>query len=769
LKKNHWNTIGLVATIVILLSVPLFILKSVYFNNSEIDNVGEPQFVGKETCIDCHKIAYDLWQGSDHDLAMDLATDSTVKADFNNVVFIYKGMEHKFYKRDGKFYVFTDGPDGNMAEFEVKYTFGHFPLQQYLVPMDGGKLQTLALTWDVEKNEWYHMADAVYPDEEVDHANWLHWTNQAQNWNGMCADCHSTNLKKGFDINTGTFNTTWSEIDVSCEACHGPSSEHLKWASLPEMARPSNTNFGLVVQTSNIDNRRYVDLCARCHTRRSTFGDYNFNWFDLLDQMIPELPGRPNYYTDGQILEEDYVYGSFTQSRMYMEDVKCNDCHNVHSGQLVLDGNKLCLQCHRSDVYDTYRHHFHKYEGSSTLNVIDGYGDNRKVGEGALCINCHMPGGYYMGVDYRRDHSFRVPRPDLSDRMKSPNACTQCHADKSNQWAAGYLVEWYGKKRKPHYGEIFTEAYENKPEAYLELAALANDGLYPAMVRATAILLMGGFYPDRSKPDLINHMKSLESIIRHTAVSHFSVTSFEDSKVLIPLLNDPVKAVRMEAAVKLLMLPKEQIPENKKDLLQTVLAEYKATMEYTGDFAASRHNLGNFHNNTGKAIEAIKHYKEAIKIDDEFYPAKVNLAMVYNEQGENEKAEALLKDVIKSNPEIKDLYYSLGLLLAEMRKYEEAYIYLKKAGEVMPDNDRVFYNLGQIQLYLGQITEAENSFLRTTDIDPQNIDYLYVLAEFYLNHGMFDKSRVIALRMEKLSPGNEASEQLLNRIDQQKK
>jgi len=746
--------------------VPIYLLNSLYLNNnSEINISDEPEFVGKEACIDCHKIAYDLWIGSDHDLAMDLANDSTVKADFNNATFLHNDEEHKFYKRDNRFYVFTDGPDGIMAEFEVKYTFGHYPLQQFLVPMEGGKLQTLALTWDSEKGEWYHMADTVYSGDVVDHTNWLHWTNQAQNWNGMCADCHSTNLKKGYDINTGTFNTTWSEIDVSCEACHGPSSEHIKWANLPDMARPTNTNYGLIVQTSNIDNRRYVDLCARCHTRRGTYEDYDFKWFDLLDQMTPELPRRPHYYTDGQILDEDYVFGSFTQSRMYMEDVKCNDCHNVHSGKLILDGNKLCLQCHRSNVYDTYDHHFHKYEGSSTLNVIDEFGVSRKVGEGALCINCHMPGGYYMGVDYRRDHSFRIPRPDLSEKIGSPNACIQCHANQSNQWAANSIIDWYGKKKKPHYGEIFADAYEAKKEAFPKLVELANDELYPAMVRSTAIYLMGDFYPELCKPELVNHLKSLESLNRYTAIRHYPITSVEDAQVLIPLLNDPVRAVRMEAAIKLLVIPEDQFPEKKRGLLKDVLAEYKEAMEYTSDFAASRHNLGNFYSNTGNQEEALKHYLEAIRIDNEFYPAKVNLAMAYNAQGDNEKAELLLKDVVKSNPEINDVYYSLGLLLAEMQKYEEATVYLKKAGELMPNNARVFYNLGQIQVFLGQISDAEISFLTLIKIEPENIDYLYVLADFYLNQRLFEKSRNIALKIEELSPGNEASKQILQRLE----
>ena len=666
--KNKWINWGVIATIFIVLSVPIYLFKHIYLDSTSIKLNFEPHFVGKETCIDCHKLEYDLWIGSDHDLAMDFANDSSVRGDFNNAEFEYNGEVHKFYKRDNRYYVYTDGPDGNMQEFEVKYTFGSHPLQQYLVEFPGGRLQTLPLTWDTISKSWYHMAGDVYPDEEVDHTNWLHWTNQAQNWNGMCADCHSTNLKKGFDINTETFNTTWSEINVSCEACHGPSSEHLKWANLPEMARPQNTNTGLIVQTSDIDNRRYVDLCARCHTRRSALKDYDFDWTDLLDHMIPELPREPMYFSDGQILEEDYVFGSFTQSRMYMEDVKCNDCHNVHSGKLILNGNDLCLQCHRSDVYDKYNHHFHKYAGEASLMVVDEFGKESNVGDGAQCINCHMPGRYYMGVDYRRDHSFRVPRPDLSDQLETPNACTQCHANQSNTWAAGYLKKWYGESANPHYGIALAAGTHMLPGAFDKLLRLTTDDLYPVIIRATALSLIGENYPDSSKIALKNSLKDMESLIRYTAIHHFPLSSMEDVDDLIPLLNDPVKAVRFEVAVVLSMVPEEQFPEKSKRALQNALEEYREAMEYSADFAASRHNLGNFYNNTGDPTKAMEQYKAAIRIDNLFYPAKVNLAMIYNQQGENEKAEILLKNVVENHPEILDVYYSLGLLLAEMQK-----------------------------------------------------------------------------------------------------
>ena len=763
-KKNKWIVWGLMATVLIVLSFPIYLLRHHYLEDHSAEMNFEPKFVGKETCIDCHKVEYDLWTGSDHDLAMDFANDFSVVGNFDNAEFEYGGQVHKFYKRDNKYFVYTEGADGKMQEFEVKYTFGVHPLQQYLIEFPGGRLQTLALTWDTISKSWYHMADAVYSDEIVDHDNWLHWTNQAQNWNGMCADCHSTNLKKGFDIETKTFNTTWSEIDVSCEACHGPASEHIKWANLPQMARPLNTNTGLVVKTSNINNRRYVDLCARCHTRRSALRDYDFDWTDLLDHMIPELPREPNYFADGQILEEDYVYGSFTQSRMYMEDVKCNDCHNVHSGKRVLDGNALCLQCHRSDVYDTYNHHFHKYTGESSLKVIDEFGKEVQVGEGTQCINCHMPGRYYMGVDYRRDHSFRVPRPDLSDALGTPNACTQCHANQTNAWAAGYMKRWYGESTNPHYGIALAAGTNMLPGAFEQLVRLSTDDLYPVIIRATALSLLGENYPDSCAIILKNSLKDIESLIRYTAIHHYPLYDLDDVDDLIPLLNDPVKAVRFEAAITLSVVPREQFPEKSQHALDEALIEYREAMEYSADFAASRHNLGNYYSNTGNRQKAIEEYKAAIDIDDLFYPAKVNLAMIYNQQGDNEKAELLLRNTLENNPELHDIYYSLGLLYAEQQKYNKAIQAMEKALEYMPDRIRIYYNLGLMYQQLGETDKAEKILLKGLDYQPESFDLLYALADYYLKTNQLAKAKPLAQKLAELYPESTVGKEILNLI-----
>ena len=762
---SKWKITGFIATLAIVLAFPLYLARTAWLADHQ-PLPAEAQFTGAQSCIECHKIEYDLWKDSHHDLAMDHATEETVLGDFNDAEFVYDGKTHRFYKRDGKFYVYTDGPDGEMAEFEVLYTFGWTPLQQYLVPFPDGRLQTLALTWHTTHNEWYHMAEAVYPNEDIDHTNWLHWTNMGQNWNGMCADCHSTNLVKGYDFELNTFNTTWSEIDVSCEACHGPSSFHIDWAMLPDMARPMNTNYGLVVQTSNIDHIQYVDQCARCHTRRMALKDYGHEWHNLLDHMVPELVREPMYFADGQILEENYVYGSFVQSKMYMNEVQCNDCHNAHSLKLIKTGNDLCLQCHLAEAYDTYDHHFHKYIGEAGQALT--FADDTTiydVGEGALCINCHMPGRYYMGVDYRRDHSFRVPRPDLSDALNTPNACVQCHRTESNQWAAGYLRQWYGISIKPHYGTALAAGHQADPGAFDQLVTIVSDDLYPPIIRATALSILGEFYTDQSIEVLQRSLKDPESMIRHSAARNIPVRSQEVINDLIPLLNDHVKAVRMEAAVRLSFLPDNMIPRKHLRALGEALEEYRSAMEYTGDFAASRHNLGNWYFNQGDLAEAEKNFLAAIEIDDQFYPAQSNLAILYNQQGRNDQAELLIRNILKANPDNGEMHYSLGLLLVEQKKFNEAARELERAAVLLPGRSRIWYNLGLLQNQLGNRNQAERALLQAYALDVENFDFIYALVDFYLNGNELVKAREFADILKTKYPDNQTAEEVLQYLE----
>jgi len=760
---NTWKITGLIATVMIVLSIPLYLLKITYFTSATdlMETKLRADFVGSQKCMDCHKAEYDKWQGSHHDHAMDLANEKTVLGDFNNAVFKAHDITSRFYRKNGKFLVYTQGPEGQMGEFEITHTFGWFPLQQYLVPFPGGRLQCLPIAWDVREKRWYHLNADKY-----DPRDWLYWTNAGQNWNGMCAECHSTNLKKNYDIQNHTYRTTWSDMDVGCEACHGPGSRHVKWAELPDMARPLTENFDLVVKTSGLGSRALVELCAPCHSRRASLADYTHAEPDLLDSLLPSLLTPELYFPDGQILDEVYVYGSFTQSKMYHRDVRCSDCHEVHSIKLIKEGNDLCLQCHRADEYDTKAHHFHKNKGEKGEPIRSSDGTVLfDVGTGAECIQCHMPGRYYMGIDYRPDHSLRIPRPDLSMKLGTPNACNRCHLDKTSAWSDDYVTKWYGPGRKSHYGTIIQAGRKGKPEAQRGLIRLAVDPLYPVIVRATALSLLASFPGDETTRAYEFALTDEEALIRRTAVNSLNAADMgRRIKLISPLLYDRVRAVRIEAADRLAGEPSRHLDPGQKKAFHRALREFVESMEYAGDFASGRYNLGNLYTELEQPEDAIRNYQAAISIDDLFYPAKVNLAMLYNRLGQNNQAETLLREVVAAHPELYDIDYSLGLLLAEKKQYDEAAVFLDKASRGMPERARIHYNLGLLLATLKQDTKAEQSLLKALEIEPENRDFLYAAADFYIKRGRFREAKPFADQLVSKHPDWDVGHRLLDLI-----
>ncbi|MGR8952372.1 MAG: multiheme c-type cytochrome [Gammaproteobacteria bacterium] len=406
-------------------------------------------YVGADACIECHKEEVRAWTASHHDLAMQEANSRSVLGDFEDARFSYFGIESTFFKREGKYMVRTDGPDGRLAEYEVRYTFGVSPLQQYLIEFPGGRFQVLSIAWDNRPKDdggqrWFHL----YPQQKIDPSDPLHWSGRYQNWNLQCAECHSTNLKKGYDAATDSYKTSYSALNVSCEACHGSASQHIDWAKRTQSPYAHDDGKSLAVRFQSrwreawkfpADNARIaqrdrpaedglMNACWACHARRSTLSEGGSPGLQLEDTHRLALLMQPAYHADGQQRDEDYTWGSFRQSRMYQKGVTCLDCHEPHTLKLRAEGNALCVRCHNPAAFDGTRHHFHQ-PGST----------------GAQCVNCHAPKQDYMVIDGRRDHSFRLPRPDLSQSLGSPNACTLCHRNRKPEWAAAALDRWTGK------------------------------------------------------------------------------------------------------------------------------------------------------------------------------------------------------------------------------------------------------------------------------------------------------------------------------------
>jgi tetratricopeptide (TPR) repeat protein len=708
-----------------------------------------------------------LWKGSDHDKAMMIASDSTVLGDFNNVEVEFRGTKSKFYKSDGKYFVYAESIGGKMEELEITHTFGVRPLQQYLIPFERGRYQCLPIAWDSEENKWFDMAGMVYQSEELNPDSWFYWTNQSQNWNGMCAECHSTNLQKNYDLERDSFNTTWSDINVNCEACHGPGSDHLEWAKLPEGSRDYDGNMGLVLKTSETTSKQYIEACAPCHSRRTSFGPNEHRDPEYYNLHRPQNISPPLYYADGQILDEVYVFASFTQSKMYMNDVRCNDCHDSHSIKFKFEGNALCTQCHRPEEYDTFQHHFHKYANEKGEPVKNKFGEIVLVGEGALCKTCHMPGNYYMGIDFRRDHSFRIPRPDLSIKYNVPNACNDCHTDKSYQWSEDYIKKYYGERKKFTYASVLADGYLIKENADTSLIRLIKNDLYPEMVRATAISYLSA-YNNPSADSVIKEMLyNIEPLVRERAIDAFNTSEANELvKVISPLLDDPVKMVRIAAASKLSIVGKEFFTEEQFKKLNEVLDEYLQTLKYTADFPTGKYNLGNFYSNKGDYVRAEKFYEDAIKMDDNFYPAKSNLAILYYNQGKLKEAENLFLDLIENHSEYTQGEYYLGLLYAEQQRYEEAAEVFEKATLKTEVNPRIYYNLGLIYQYLNNPAKAESSLLKANSLMPNEFDVLYALADFYIKKQDYLSALEYANEISRMYPTNSAGQQLIEYINQ---
>jgi tetratricopeptide (TPR) repeat protein len=625
---------------------------------------------------------------------MQHASHETVLGRFDGAQYTRDGVTSSFFRRDGKYIVRTDGPDGQPADFEVKYTFGVEPLQQYLVELPGGRLQALSLSWDTRPasaggQRWFRQ----YPDEKLDFQDELHWTRRSQNWNGMCADCHSIDIRKHYDADRDAFTTQWAEINVGCEACHGPGSGHLAWA---KEAKDSDRTKGLTVAlderrgvTWRIDpasgnakstperkSSKEVQACAACHSRRAQIAEGWRAGAPLMDHYLPALLDASLYHADGQQQDEVFTWGSFVQSRMHAAGVTCSDCHDPHGGKLLAPGNAVCAQCHLPAKYDSKEHHFHP-QGTP----------------GAQCANCHMPATPYMVVDPRRDHSLRVPRPDLSVKLGTPNACNGCHSENTPQWAAERVAQWYGEERRAetHYGEAIAAGRSGKPGAARALIAVADSISYPPIVRATALDLLARF-PGATADGLLRRaLRDADPLVRRSALVAWQPMSVEVGvPALVPLLVDPMRAVRIEAARRLVPFAGQFDPEARR-AFERAIAEFEAVQRDNLERPEGWANLGNLYRARREAAAAERAYREALKRDPRFIPAWINLADLKREQQLDAESGAVLLEALSAVPDAPALRHALGLTLVRLGKKLEALVELAAAHRAAESDPRYAY------------------------------------------------------------------------------
>ena len=681
-------------------------------------------YVGAKACMDCHKAEFDKWQGSHHDLAMQIANDSTVLGDFNNVKAKIDGVSYLFFKKNKEFFVNVKELDSSETEYKVTYAFGVTPLQQYLVDFDKGKKQVLRVTWDVVKKTWYHQykGDAIKPND------WLHWTRGAQNWNTMCAECHSTNLQKNYDVGADAFNTTYSEINVACESCHGPAKDHIAWATKNPLGKNTYISKG-------INQTEQLNQCAACHARRIKLTANMEPGKKFENQYILQTLSTEYYHGDGQIDEEDYVLGSFRQSKMFSEGVKCSDCHDPHSLNLKFDGNNLCLQCHIPADYETERHHFHA--------------ENT---EASLCINCHMTGKNYMGNDFRRDHSFRVPRPDQSVTYGTPNACTGCHKDKSDQWAASSIKKWYGNKRQEHFSDallVSSKTDINVSERQM-LDRFINDLNSPNIARASVIQNLN-LTNEEQFNTLLKPLNDSSALVRYNALLKFRALSPEiRTSIAIKHMNDSIKMVRIGAAQLVMDIDESNFSATDKSSLNRSLEELETMLFSNADFSAGRLQLGDYYLQRNDINSAIKHYKMALQKDSLLIPVYSNLATAYTMVKEYSNANNIFDEWVLLEPKSGRPHFLKALLYFEMGNDAGAVSELELAIKLDPTDTRSMYNLATYYYQDNKdLPLAEGLAKKALRIEPNNQNYKYLLALIYQNLGEVEKSQRL---MKELQP-----------------
>lgn len=684
-------------------------------------------FVGSSTCMQCHTAEYKDWQQSDHKKAMDIATADTVLGDFNDVTVAFHDIETRFFQQGDDYKVESIGPEGKPGVFPVKYTFGHYPLQQYLVDIGKGHLQALNVAWDSRPEDeggqrWFHLQ----PDEDINPEHPFYWTAHFQNWNSRCAECHSTNLEKNFDPINNSYQTRWSEISVGCESCHGAGSQHVSLAEQgklsgnpgfgKQMSEPLSWAFNgddAIATPSGIRNSDHINMCGGCHSRRSVIGELE-PLADYHDQYRLSMLGQGLYFPDGQINDEVYVLGSFLQSKMHQKGVTCSNCHNPHSGKLVAEGNGLCMQCHKSTTYDVPDHHHHQL-GSA----------------GSLCVSCHMPKRTYMSVDPRSDHSFVIPNPALSDESGVPNACTSCHQDKSNEWSVQAMNKWGAIKQHNVWAVLNDGLSKEDILLFKEYAQGQLADSMPPIRQATLLEKLSAF-PSRLAMETASHkLADPDPLIRRAAVGALQTMPLDVRwQLLSSLMTDPVRAVRFEVATTLVDAF-GQASEVDTVKLRSLIAEYRKSLAHNADSPGGQVAIGILEARAGNVTLAEQAYQQALSIEPRFVPALINLADHYRSIDRNEESSSLLARALQVAPDSANTNHAYGLLLVRSGKYQEAVEFLKAAvdqEDAQPNHAYVYAvaldSLGDTHAAMKVIEAADKRWPNHMDLSMLQVSYM---------------------------------------------
>lgn len=724
--------------------------------------------VPEATCAACHADEHRAWSGSQHARAMQPATAQTVIADFQDRRLVQGDRRWRFFREGARFVVETDGPGGAIGRFDVVYTFGLAPLQQYLARTPGGRLQALPWAWDVQRARWFHLLPS---EQALDHRHPLHWTALPHNANTNCAECHTTGYRKAYDAATDRYDTRWHQPNVGCQSCHGPASAHLAWARAPKPGSEPDGGGrrGFSTDLHQASPPLQTETCARCHALREPLGDPAPAGPRLMDAYLPALLTPGLYFVDGQQQDEVFIYGSWLQSRMHAAGLRCSDCHDAHSGRPRAADNTLCTRCHqaagpagaaagphvstsglKARDYDHPSHHGHA-PGTA----------------GSRCVDCHAPGRTYMGIDPRRDHAFGIPRPDLGAALKVPDACTGCHADRGPAWAAEVLAQRRGGPPPPHPAASAALAMDAGrragPGAVTGLLALVDDPTRPAIVRATALELLRGYPGATLMQRQVQALGDADPMVRRVGASAMAgLAPPLRWRVLAPLLDDPVRAVRMEAARLLAGLSREAAAASdaERAALSRAVAEFSDGLRQHAEKPTALLAQGNLHRDRGELDAAEAAWQAALRRDERFVPALVNLADLRRQRGRDRDAEALLSQALERQPGEPRLLEALVLTRVRLGQHAAALASLRAAPVRAQAPERQGPRLGHLEALLldaaGRRLEALAVLQATHRQHPADREVLLQLVAWHRDAGQATQAQALMAALRAINPWDPA-------------
>lgn len=640
-------------------------------------------------CAGCHTDEFEEWNKSQHAAAMAPATPDTVSGDFSGVTYSDDELDVRF-SRDTDAYVIRVTENEKTQEWKVGYTFGVYPLQQYLIDTGDGRLQAFNIAWDSRDvsdggQRWFRLDE---PGENHP-GDAMHWTGIYQNWNNQCADCHSTGLERNYDAQSDRYDTAWDHIAVSCAACHETAQEHAE-------ARQQGNSHGAGIDlaamgawlvsegnqpprhTGELSSDAQVPTCGRCHSLRTSLVDSGGG--QVHDQFSLSRLEQPLYYSDGRVREEVFVLGSFEQSKMFQAGVVCSDCHNPHSGELKAEGNAVCTQCHNAGDFDTPEHHHHPEDS-----------------EGAECVNCHMPESTFMKIDDRREHSFMVPRPDVSRASGSPDVCLGCHTDRDSDWSVEMVEDWAP-------GLFASDTWHHvQQQGLAETVDYLTDSDQPALRRATLLEQRGEALAGSRLSVVEQLLHSEHAVIRESGyrvLRHGATDSVH--KLAEPGLGDPKLVVRIAAFETLVRLGVKL----DSDAWESARDEYEHFLELQSDLPSGRVLKARYLLANDMVYKAEKELDVALEKDRGYVPAAIQLTDILRSGDRNREAIRVIDRTLAESADDARLVHLRGLINLKLEDYSTALENLEQAARLEPGQWLFGYRYAVALYQLGEREKA---------------------------------------------------------------